>query len=108
MGALAKKRRLKEERAAKVPGSFASSQVAGTDTARNNVHINVMFPSSEVELPAPERFNAFPEDARAAIIEGFRVEQAKRHAWIERQQANDHASTWPRSSSTFSTAHSAS
>ena len=53
--------------------------------------INILFPSSEVELPPAERFNAYPPEAQKAILEAFQREQVERHAWLKAQQANDHA-----------------
>ena len=52
--------------------------------------VNIMFPSTEVELPSADKFNAFPPDAQKAILIAFRSEQQERHAWLKRQQANDH------------------
>lgn len=53
--------------------------------------INIMFPSSEVELPPADRLNAFSPEAQKAILAGFEREQAERHSWLKIQQANDHA-----------------
>lgn len=58
--------------------------------ASQYTQINVMFPSAEVELPPAEKFNAFPPEARAAILEAFRIEQRERHEWLKNQQKNDH------------------
>lgn len=58
--------------------------------AQNYTQINVMFPASQVELPSADKFNAFPEPAQEAILAGFRAEQAERHAWLQRQQKNEH------------------
>lgn len=37
--------------------------------------VNIMFPASEVELPAAEKYNAFPPEAQKAILLGFQREQ---------------------------------
>ncbi len=49
-----------------------------------------MFPASEVELPAAEKYNAFPPEAQKAILLGFQREQGERHVWLKNQQRNDH------------------
>lgn len=56
----------------------------------NYTQINVLFPSSQVELPPADKFNAFPPEARTAILEAFKLEQSERHAWLKNQQANEH------------------
>jgi hypothetical protein len=53
--------------------------------------INILFPSGEVELPAADRFSAYPPEAQKAILEAFQREQIERHAWLKTQQSNDHA-----------------
>ena len=53
--------------------------------------INILFPSSQVELPPAERFIAFPPEAQKAILDAFQREQMERHSWLKNQQANDHA-----------------
>ena len=53
--------------------------------------INVLFPSSQLELPSADKFKAFPPEAQSAILEAFRLEQAERHAWLKNQQANEHS-----------------
>lgn len=52
--------------------------------------VNIMFPASEVELPAADKYNAFPPEAQKAILAGFQREQIERHAWLKNQQRNDH------------------
>ena len=52
--------------------------------------VNIMFPASEVELPAADKYNAFPPEAQKAILVGFQREQGERHAWLKNQQRNDH------------------
>lgn len=52
--------------------------------------VNIMFPASVVELPSADRYNAFPPEAQKAILEGFKREQAERHAWLKTQQHNEH------------------
>jgi len=56
----------------------------------NYTQINVLFPSSQVELPAADKFKAFPPEAQSAILEAFKLEQLERHAWLKNQQANEH------------------
>jgi hypothetical protein len=56
----------------------------------NYTQINVLFPSSQVELPSAEKFNAFPPDAQKAILGAFQTEQAERHTWLKNQQGNEH------------------
>ena len=56
----------------------------------NYTQVNIMFPSSEVELPPAEKFNAFQPEAQKAILIAFRNEQQSRHAWLKQQQSNDH------------------
>ena len=53
--------------------------------------INVMFPSSQVELPSAEKFKDFPPEAQKAILAAFDREQAERHLWLRNQQSNEHA-----------------
>lgn len=63
------------------------------ETPRQDAHytqVNIMFPASEVELPAAEKFNAFPPEAQKAILVGFQREQMERHNWLKSQQKNDH------------------
>jgi hypothetical protein len=57
----------------------------------NYTQINVLFPSSQVELPSAEKYKAFPPEAQAAILEAFKIEQSERHAWLRSQQSNEHA-----------------
>jgi hypothetical protein len=57
----------------------------------NYTQINVLFPSSQVELPSAEKFKAFPPEAQAAILAAFKIEQAERHVWLRNQQGNEHA-----------------
>ena len=56
----------------------------------NYTQINVLFPSSQVELPPADKFNAFPPDAQKAILDAFKLEQGERHSWLKNQQANEH------------------
>ena len=56
----------------------------------NYTQINVLFPSSQVELPDAEKFKAFPPEAQRAILDAFKLEQMERHAWLKNQQANEH------------------
>ncbi len=49
-----------------------------------------MFPSSQVELPPADKFNAFPEPAQKAILAAFEREQQERHGWLKNQQSYDH------------------
>lgn len=49
--------------------------------------INVLFPSTSVELPSAEKFKEFPEEAQKTIIAAFRIEQQHRHQWLSAQQA---------------------
>jgi len=53
--------------------------------------INVLFPSSQVELPSAEKFKEFPPEAQQAILDAFKKEQAERHVWLKNQQTNEHA-----------------
>ncbi len=57
----------------------------------NYTQINVLFPSSQVELPTAEKFKAFPPEAQTAILEAFKIEQSERHVWLRNQQGNEHA-----------------
>jgi hypothetical protein len=57
----------------------------------NYTQINVLFPSSQVELPSAEKFKAFPQEAQKAILEAFKIEQSERHPWLRNQQGNEHA-----------------
>ena len=57
----------------------------------NYTQINVLFPSSQVELPPADKFNAFPPEAKKAILDAFNREQAERHKWLTNQQNNEHA-----------------
>jgi uncharacterized membrane protein len=52
--------------------------------------INILFPSSDAELPSADKFRAFPPEAQIAILEGFKKEQQERHAWLKTQQSNEH------------------
>jgi len=52
--------------------------------------VNILFPSSQVELPSADKFKAFPPEAQAAILAAFEREQTERHAWLKQQQHNDH------------------
>jgi hypothetical protein len=56
----------------------------------NYTQVNILFPSEQVELPAAEKFAAFPPEAQKAILAAFEREQIERHAWLQRQQSNDH------------------
>jgi len=57
----------------------------------NYTQINVLFPSSQVELPEAEKFKAFPPEAQKAILDAFQKEQSERHVWLKNQQTNEHA-----------------
>jgi len=57
----------------------------------NYTQINVLFPSSQVELPSADKFKAFPPEAQKAILDAFQKEQAERHVWLRSQQSNEHA-----------------
>jgi len=52
--------------------------------------VNILFPATQVELPPADRFNAFPPEAKQAIIAAFTTEQLQRHTWLRNQQHNDH------------------
>ena len=52
--------------------------------------VNILFPATQVELPAPEKFNEFPPGAQKAILDAFKTEQLQRHNWLRNQQHNDH------------------
>jgi uncharacterized membrane protein len=56
----------------------------------NYTQVNILFPSEQVELPAAEKFTAFPPEAQKAILAAFEREQIERHAWLKNQQANEH------------------
>lgn len=55
-----------------------------------NTQVNVLFQSEKFELPNPETFKAFTPEAQKAILSALEKEQAARHAWMEKQQANEH------------------
>ena len=59
--------------------------------AGHYTQINVLFPSSQVELPPAEKFNPFPPEAQKAILAAFEKEQAERHIWLKNQQTYDHS-----------------
>ena len=52
--------------------------------------VNMLFRSTEVELPPADKYLAFPLEAQKAILLGFRSEQLQRHELLRRQQDNDH------------------
>ena len=56
----------------------------------NYTQVNILFPSEQVELPAAEKLSAFSPEAQNAILVAFSREQIERHAWLKKQQANDH------------------
>ena len=53
--------------------------------------VNILFPAGGMELPAVEKFNAFPPEAQATILAAVKAEQVHRHAWLDRQQSHEHA-----------------
>jgi len=70
-----------------------SPEKSGPNPKRIEGHytqVNILFPSSQVELPSADKFNAFPPEAQAAILAAFEREQTERHAWLKQQQHNDH------------------
>jgi hypothetical protein len=56
----------------------------------NYTQVNILFPSEQVELPAAEKFTAFPADAQKVILAAFEREQIERHVWLKKQQSNEH------------------
>jgi hypothetical protein len=52
--------------------------------------VNILFPTTQVELPPAEKFKEFPPEAQKAILDAFRTEQIQRHSWLRTQQHNDH------------------
>jgi uncharacterized membrane protein len=52
--------------------------------------VNILFPASQVELPAADKFAAFPPEAQKAILLAFNKEQNQRHEWLRTQQKIDH------------------
>jgi predicted phage tail protein len=52
--------------------------------------ITILVPSTEVELPAAEKFGAYPIEAQRTILQAFEREQKDRHLWQANEQAHNH------------------
>ena len=73
----------------KSPASKEQSRPAQSFEAPYYTQVNILFPSSQVELPAADKFKAFPEEAQKAILAAFALEQKDRHEWLKEQQKID-------------------
>lgn len=74
----------------KAEGESEKQQRSPPPLTGGYTQINVLFPSTSVELPSAEKFKEFPEEAQKAILAAFRIEQQHRNQWLSTQQRNDH------------------